>query len=84
MSEPTLDNWRALACAVVIRAHKDAVAGNGHSFEARSWLAGDGARWLVALLDDLDVAGLGHALARLPSPTYEQLALLDLLAEASQ
>jgi len=77
MNDPTLESWRRLGCAVLTRAYKDAAHGNGHSQEARHWLAGDDARWWVGLLD-LDPAGLDYALAGLPLPDYEQLRLPTL------
>lgn len=57
--------WRRLACAILIQAVKDAREGNGHSQDARRFLAGPGARRLAVLLD-LDAGGLAHALANLP------------------
>jgi hypothetical protein len=56
--DPALNGWRRLAVAVLLRAYKDAAHGNGHSQEARRFLAGDGTRWLALALD-LDQDGLG-------------------------
>jgi len=39
----TLLAYRRLACAILARAVRDAQGGNGHSAEARRWLAGEGA-----------------------------------------
>ncbi len=74
MTDPDLAGWRRLGCAILLLAYKDAREGNGHSQDARQFLAGDGARRLVAWLD-LDAAGLAVALGDLPAPTWEQLTL---------
>jgi hypothetical protein len=73
MDAEALDGWRALACAVLLRAHKDAMDGNGHSQDARCFLGSDGARWLAVALD-LDPAGLDHALGELPAAKWKQLS----------
>ena len=71
----TPDPWRALSCAILLRAYHDAQAGDPlDGAEARRWLAGNGGRGLVAALD-LDPAGLDRALACLPRPAAEQMAL---------
>jgi len=71
----TPDPWRALGCAILLRAYHDALAGGPLAgAEARRWLAGDGGRLLAAALD-LDPGGLDRALACLPRPAAEQLAL---------
>ncbi len=88
MNDYTLDGWRALGCAVLLRAWSDTRNNNGHKAareagiptgitlaqDARSFLHGDGARWLVAALD-LDQDGLDHALDGMPRPEFEQLTL---------
>jgi hypothetical protein len=75
--DSTRDGWRRLACAILLRAVRDAADGNGHSWEARQWLGGPAARELVSLLD-LDPAGLDRVLAGVPRPRYEQPSLFDL------
>ncbi len=74
MTDPDLAGWRRLGCAILLLAYRDAHEGNGHSQDARRFLAGDGARRLVAWLE-LDAGGLAVALQDLPPPAYEQLAL---------
>ena len=78
MTDPTLAGWRALGCAVLVRAWRDTHDRNGAKAaraagispdiglagDARLFLESDGARWLVALLD-LDPAGIDAALAGL-------------------
>jgi len=72
------DPWRRLSCAILLQAHKDAQAGDPlDAAEARRWLAGNGGRRLVSLLD-LDPTGLDRALAALPRPAAEQLTLPGL------
>ncbi len=70
-----LDGWRALACAVLLQAHKDAQSKNGKkaareaglprgvtlAAEARQFLASDGAAGLCLALE-IDPAGLARAL----------------------
>lgn len=78
MDEASLDGWRYLACAVLLRAYEDAHSKNGRiagkeaglpkgatlAGDARAFLKGDGAQWLIALLEwDPDV--LDRVLARL-------------------
>lgn len=72
--DPVATCWRALGCAILLRAWRDAAHGNGHSSEARQFLTGDGARWLVALLD-LDSQIVDDIRAELPKAMWEQLAL---------
>ena len=50
--DPSLVAYRRLACAILARAVRDAKSGNGHSAEARHWLAGEGAD----LAEQLDIA----------------------------
>ena len=77
MEEPTVIGYRRLACAVLIRAYRDAAEGNGHSAAARAWLASSGAVDLVNLLE-LDPAGLARAVDALPEPRAVQLPLLAM------
>jgi len=74
VTDPDLPGWRRLGCAILLLAYRDAHEGNGHSQDARQFLAGPGARRLVAWLE-LDAGGLAVALQDLPPPAYEQLAL---------
>ena len=67
-------SWQALGCAILLRAWRDAAHGNGHSSEARQFLNGDGARWLVGLLD-LDGGLVDEIRAELPPVLWVQLAL---------
>jgi hypothetical protein len=80
--------WRALGCAVLLQAHKDAQSTNGDkaareaglppgvtlSSDARQFLASGGAAWLCAALD-LDPRAPAQAVGNLPPPDYEQMAL---------
>lgn len=68
------DGWRALGCAILLRAWRDAAHGNGHSSDARLFLDSDGARWLVALMD-LDGQLVDDIKATLPPAAWVQLAL---------
>ena len=75
MMEEVLRGYRRLACAVLVRAWKDAHNTNGTgaavelglppgvtlSGDARAFLQGDGARWLAALLE-FNPGGLDRAL----------------------
>ncbi len=58
---PELAGWRRLGCAILLRAYKDAAAGNGHALEARQFLASPAARGIVKLLG-LDAGGLERVL----------------------
>lgn len=49
---PSLVAYRRLACAILVRAARDARSGNGCASEARDWLAGEGAD----LAEQLDIA----------------------------
>jgi hypothetical protein len=69
-----MDGWRALGCAILLRAWRDAAHGNGHSSEARAFLESDGAAWLIALLD-LDSQIMDNIRAELPPVLWVQLAL---------
>jgi len=61
---PERAGWRRLGCAILLRAYKDAVAGNGYSGEARQFLASPAA-WSIVKLLGLDAGGLEHALLAL-------------------
>ena len=74
MDREILIGWRRLGCKILVQAYRDAAEGNGHSTDARRWLASGGAVDLVQLLE-LDRAGLESALAGLPAPAGEQLQL---------
>ena len=78
VDDPISMGWRRLGAAVLVRAWRDVHNTNGHKAareagfpygislagDARSFLNGNGARWLVAVLD-IDQAGLDHALMKI-------------------
>jgi len=65
--------WRQLGCAILLRAVKDAKSANGHSHDARRFLAGPG-RDLVSALG-MDAGGVDDLLAGLPEPVQMELDL---------
>ena len=91
MTDPTLDGYRRLGCAILLRAWSDCYNTNGDKAaraagipvvvglagDARAFLQSDAAQWLVAVLD-LDRAGLDRALGELPPAEWSQLRLLGL------
>ena len=84
-----LTGWRRLACAVLVRAWRDAhstngdkaakeagiSAGVGLAGDARAFLESDGAAWLALMLE-FDPAGVDHLRHQLPPVEWGQLSLM--------
>jgi hypothetical protein len=79
--KPRGDPWRRLAAAILLQAARDAVNGNGHAAEARTWLR---SRQCADLLDALDV-DRGRAVKWLLSQDpLDQLQLPGFFSEEGQ
>jgi len=72
--DPVVAAYKRLACAILARAVRDAKSGNGHSTEARRWLAGD--PWAGDLFDYLDIPPERVARWAVGLEPLAQLALL--------
>ena len=69
-----MDGYERLAAAILLRAWRDAQAGNGHADDARRFLASE---WCAFLADALDIepGALRRMVADLPEPPIHQLEL---------